>query len=139
MGADGVGELFDQVVDLAAGAWGLLENDARFEVVVRPQLSTLVFRYVGEGVRGGVSAEVCDRANLYAREAIAASGDAMVAATVVDGRHFLKFTLLNPRTTLGDIAAVLDLLAGYAERYMAGAVDAVDVCCAHEPAFAHAG
>ena len=112
MGADGVGELFDQVVDLAAAAWGVLDADPRFEVVVRPQLSTLVFRYRPDFT---VPAELCDRANLYAREALAASGEAMVAATVVDGRHFLKFTLLNPRTTLADISAVLDLLAGHAK------------------------
>jgi L-2,4-diaminobutyrate decarboxylase len=139
MGADGVGELFDQVVDLAAGAWELLENDARYEVVVRPQLSTLVFRYVSdvpEGIRGGVAAEVCDRANLYAREALAASGEAMVAATVVDGRHYLKFTLLNPRTTLEDTAAVLDLLAGHAKHYLA---EFADVPRTPEPAFAYAG
>ena len=128
MGADAVGELFDQVVDLAADAWELLENDPRFEVVVRPRLSTLVFRYVHDGARGGTGlTELCDRANLYAREAIAASGEAMVAATVVDGRHYLKFTLLNPRTTLADIATVLDLLAGHAKQYLA-----------EESAYAHA-
>lgn len=140
MGADGVGELFDQVVDLAAAAWQLLENDARYEVVVRPQLSTLVFRYIPDGLRGGITADLCDRANLYAREALAASGEAMVAATVVDGRHYLKFTLLNPRTTLGDIAAVLDLLAGHAKHYLA---EFDDVSSAPEPkpepVLAHAG
>jgi L-2,4-diaminobutyrate decarboxylase len=129
MGADGVGELFDQVVDLAAAAWELLDNDPRFEVVVRPQLSTLVFRHVGASASTSASAEICDRANLYAREALAASGAAMVAATVVDGSHFLKFTLLNPRTTLDDIAAVLDLLAGHAEQYPARIA---------EPAYAYA-
>jgi L-2,4-diaminobutyrate decarboxylase len=36
----------------------------------------------------------------------------------VDGRHFLKFTLLNPETTLADIAHVLDLLAGHADGYL---------------------
>ena len=128
MGADAVGEMFDQVVDLAGDAWDLLENDPRFEVVVRPQLSTLVFRYVHDDACGGTGlTELCDRANLYAREAIAASGEAMVAATVVDGCHYLKFTLLNPRTTLVDIATVLDLLAGHAKQYLA-----------EESAYAHA-
>lgn len=53
MGADGVGSLFDEVVDLAAAGWDLIDADPRFEVVVRPQISTLVFRYVPAGeVRG---------------------------------------------------------------------------------------
>ena len=34
----------------------------------------------------------------------------MVAGTKVRGSHYLKFTLLNPRTTLADIAAVLTAL-----------------------------
>ncbi len=115
MGAEGVGALFDDVVDLAADAWKLLSDDPRFEVVTEPQLSTLVFRYVPAG---NLSPALCDRANLRAREALAASGAAVVAGTVVDGRHHLKFTLLNPRTTLDDIAHVLDLLADHAHRYL---------------------
>ena len=46
MGADGIGELFDEVCDLAAEGWKLLAADPRFDVVVQPQLSTLVFRYI---------------------------------------------------------------------------------------------
>ncbi|MFD1829591.1 pyridoxal phosphate-dependent decarboxylase family protein [Streptomyces desertarenae] len=123
MGADAVGELFDRVVDLAADAWRLLEDDPRFAVVTEPTLSTLVFRYVPAraGDDGPVPDETAvDLANLHAREAIAASGEAVVAATVVDGRHHLKFTLLNPETTLDDIRAVLDLLAAHAEDHLAG-------------------
>ncbi len=116
MGADGVGELFDNVVDRAAEAWELLDADPRFEVVAKPQLSTLVFRYIPAGA---TSTRHCDRANLHAREALSASGEAVVAGTVVDGRHYLKFTLLNPQTSLRDIAEVLDLLAEHARRYLA--------------------
>ncbi len=60
-----------------------------------------------------------DEVNLHAREALFASGDAIVAGTVVDGRHYLKFTLLNPETTLADIATVLDLIAEHAGAYLA--------------------
>jgi L-2,4-diaminobutyrate decarboxylase len=123
MGADGIGELFDTVVDRAAEAWRLLRDDPRFEVVTEPQLSTLVFRYVPEGGAGAVSPVLCDRANLHAREALFASGEAVVAGTVVDGRHHLKFTLLNPHTTLDDLGAVLDLLAGHANDYLSEQAD----------------
>ena len=34
----------------------------------------------------------------------------MVAATKVDGRQFLKLTLLNPLATVGDIVGVIDLV-----------------------------
>ncbi|WP_282696276.1 aspartate aminotransferase family protein [Streptomyces sp. CC208A] len=115
MGADGIGELFDEVCDLAAAGYELLAADPRYDVVVEPQLSTLVYRYVPEAVTS--PAEI-DRANLYARKALFASGEAVVAGTKVDGRQYLKFTLLNPETTVSDIAAVLDLIAGHAEQYL---------------------
>jgi L-2,4-diaminobutyrate decarboxylase len=115
MGADGVGELFDEVCDLAAAGFELLAADPRYDVVVQPQLSTLVYRYIPEAV---ISPADIDRANLYARKALFASGEAVVAGTKVDGRQYLKFTLLNPETTLADIAAVLDLIAGHAEQYL---------------------
>lgn len=122
MGADGVGELFDEVCDLAAEGWRLLAADPRFDVVVEPRLSTLVFRYVPDRVR--TSTDI-DRANLYARKALFASGEAVVAGTKVGGGQYLKFTLLNPETTTADITAVLDLIAGHAEQYLGESLDRV--------------
>jgi L-2,4-diaminobutyrate decarboxylase len=122
MGADGIGALFDEVCDLAEEGWRLLAADPRYDVVVEPQLSTLVYRYIPEAVTD--PAEI-DRANLYARKALFASGDAVVAGTKVGGRHYLKFTLLNPETTAEDIAAVLDLIAGHAEQYLGESLDRV--------------
>ncbi|MFI8265719.1 pyridoxal phosphate-dependent decarboxylase family protein [Streptomyces sp. NPDC085665] len=118
MGADGLGSLFDEVIDLAAAGWEIIDADPRFEVVVRPQISTLVFRYVPrlEGV--DVRKDLVDEANLHARKALFASGEAVVAGTKVDGDQYLKFTLLNPQTTTADIAAVLDLLAAHAEQFL---------------------
>ncbi len=120
MGADGIGELFDEVCDLAAEGWKLLAADPRFDVVVQPQLSTLVFRYIPSGI---TSPDGIDRANLYARKALFASGEAIVAGTKVGARQYLKFTLLNPETTVEDIAAVLDLIAGHAEQYLGDPLD----------------
>jgi L-2,4-diaminobutyrate decarboxylase len=120
MGADGIGELFDEVCELAQQGWRLLAADPRFDVVVQPSLTTLVFRYVPPAVTD--PAEI-DRANLHARAALFASGAAVVAGTKVGGRHYLKFTLLNPETTAEDIAAVLDLIAGHAEQYLGEPLD----------------
>ncbi|MBM9621450.1 pyridoxal phosphate-dependent decarboxylase family protein [Streptomyces zhihengii] len=115
MGAEGIGGLFDEVCDLAAAGWELLAADPRYDVVVQPQLSTLVYRYIPESVTSPV---LIDQANLHARKALFASGEAVVAGTKVAGRQYLKFTLLNPETTTGDIAAVLDLIAGHAEQFL---------------------
>ncbi|MER5809629.1 aspartate aminotransferase family protein [Streptomyces sp. NPDC002033] len=116
MGADGLGSLFDEVIDLAAAGYEIIAADPRFEVVVRPQISTLVFRYVPTD--GPRRADLLDEAQLHARKALFASGEAVVAGTRVDGAQYLKFTLLNPQTTTADISAVLDLLAAHAEQFL---------------------
>ncbi|MGW2509394.1 pyridoxal phosphate-dependent decarboxylase family protein [Streptomyces scopuliridis] len=117
MGADGIGQLFDEVCELATEGWRLLAADPRYDVVVEPRLSTLVFRYVPARI---TSPSAIDRANLHARKALFASGEAVVAGTSVGGRQYLKFTLLNPETSIRDITAVLDLIAGHAEQYLGG-------------------
>lgn len=120
LGAQGLGELFDAVIDRAAEVWAQLTHDTRFEVVLRPQLSTLVFRYLPSG---SATPEDCDRVNLQVREALFDSGEAVVAGTTVGGRHYLKFTLLNPATSLEDIAEVLELIADRAARFSLTPVD----------------
>jgi L-2,4-diaminobutyrate decarboxylase len=104
LGPDRIGELFDGVCDLAADAARLYATDPRFEVCVAPALSTLVFRIAGAS----------DEDQRRARAALLASGAAVVAQTKVDGEQWLKLTLLNPDTTLADVAAVGDLLAAHA-------------------------
>ncbi|PTA45538.1 aspartate aminotransferase family protein [Micromonospora sp. RP3T] len=113
MGPDAIGALFDRVVDLAADAWRHLDADPRFEVAAPAQLSTVVFRYVPPDA----PPYLVDEANLHAREALAASGAALVAGTKVDGAHWLKLTLLNPETTVDDVLAVRDLVAEHAAWY----------------------
>ena len=88
---------------------------------MEPQLSTLVFRYIPADVSRRPPTST--GANLHARKALFASGEAVVAGTKVDGRQYLKFTLLNPETTAADIAAVLDLIAGHAEQYLGESLD----------------
>lgn len=126
MGADAVGDLFDEVCELATEGWRRLVADPRFDVVLEPQLSTLVFRYI--------PAEICapatiDRANLYARKALFAAGEAVVAGARVGDRQYLKCTLLNPATTPADITAVLDLVADHAERYLTQRGEHLDRAC----------
>ncbi|SFT62507.1 L-2,4-diaminobutyrate decarboxylase [Actinopolyspora lacussalsi subsp. righensis] len=121
MGPDALGRLFDDVLDLAERTWEMLRADPRFEVVNRPELSALVFRYVPAA---DVDGQLCDRVNLHARDALYRSGAAMVAETVVDGNTYLKFTLLNPRTTLRDIAEVCELIVEHGNRYLTGTPEA---------------
>lgn len=110
MGATAVGELFDRLHVLADAVWERLDADPRFEVVVRPQLSSLVFRWVAgtddEDARDALVPRV--RAELFG------AGEAVVGSTVVDGREYLKFTLLNPTTTVAQVMEVVEMIATHA-------------------------
>ncbi|WP_367649034.1 pyridoxal phosphate-dependent decarboxylase family protein [Aeromicrobium stalagmiti] len=106
MGADAIGEYVDAVVDLAQAGYELLRDDADLEVVTAPTLSTLVFRFRPDGVPESVADEV----NPGIRRTIAGSGSAVIAGTKVEGRSWLKLTMLNPATTTDDLRAVLDLV-----------------------------
>lgn len=111
MGANGVGALFDEVIDLAASSGELLAAHPDFDLAANPQLSTLVFRYKP----AGSSEADADSLNPLIRSAVFASGEAVVAGTKVDGHHFLKFTLLNAETSLADIKQIIELLRSTGE------------------------
>jgi L-2,4-diaminobutyrate decarboxylase len=111
VGADHLGDLFDRVVDLAGEAYRCLREDDDFEVAAAPTLSTVLFRYRPAGVTVATS----DRLVPALRERLFAAGTAVVAGTTLGGRHWLKFTLLNPETTVEDLRRVLDLIRAAAE------------------------
>jgi L-2,4-diaminobutyrate decarboxylase len=117
MGADAIGALFDEAIDLTSRVGSVLAAEDDFELAAGPQLSTLVFRYrprvPGGGLADGggrLSEDAADTLNPAIRTAILASGQAVVAGTKVAGRHYLKFTLLNAEATLGDISEIIELL-----------------------------
>jgi L-2,4-diaminobutyrate decarboxylase len=75
-------------------------------------LSTLLFRYRPIGV---AEPKLLDDLNSAIRKMMMREGQALIAATREGGRCYLKFTLLNPDTTLMDIQAVLDLVRRYGQ------------------------
>lgn len=116
LGADGIGAMVDRVVDLAAETWPLLDVHPNLDVVVRPELSTLVFRYVPDE---RLPDDAVDELNRHVRRSLAATGDVVLGGTTVDGRAFLKTTLLNPTTTGDQLVAVLGLVIRHAEAWLA--------------------
>ncbi|MFY1699688.1 pyridoxal phosphate-dependent decarboxylase family protein [Solwaraspora sp. WMMA2101] len=106
IGAQQLGEMFDRVVDLAAVAYDELTAQEDFEVAMRPVLSTVLFRY-----RPGWLPEAdCDRLLPRLRARLFGDGAAIIAGTTIDGHYWLKFTLLNPNTTVEDLRTVIDLI-----------------------------
>ncbi|MEQ6289211.1 aspartate aminotransferase family protein [Vogesella sp. GCM10023246] len=121
MGADEIGAMFDHVIELTRQAYATLRGDAALQFAAAPQLSTLVFRFVPQQA---LPDAVLDAANVYIRKAIFRSGQAVIAGTKVAGRQYLKFTLLNPETTLDDLLAIVGLIKHHGQHYLAGQRDA---------------
>jgi L-2,4-diaminobutyrate decarboxylase len=107
LGRSGLAELVDRTLELADEAATLVARADDFELLNEPTLNAVVFRYRPEGVteEGDVA-----RLNAAVRASLLEDGRAVVARTEVDGVTSLKFTLLNPTTTLEDIAGMLDAI-----------------------------
>ena len=114
MGSEQLGMAFDQNIHLAKQTYLLLLSEPSIEVIHQPQLSTLVFRYRPSRQH---SEQALDEANASIRKALFRSGEAIVAGTKVNGRQYLKFTLLNPMATMHDMQAVLKLIKHHGQNH----------------------
>nr|WP_323127123.1 pyridoxal-dependent decarboxylase [Brevibacterium atlanticum] len=115
-GANEIGAMIDTVCDLASEVRKLLDGQADFEVLGASDLSTVLFRFTP----ATAGAAACDELVPMIRRVLFRSGRAAVARTTIDGRPWLKLTLLNPDTSIDDITAVLDLVRATGHGILAG-------------------
>ncbi|CAL9605536.1 L-2,4-diaminobutyrate decarboxylase [Nocardiopsis dassonvillei] len=99
LGTDGLGRLVDACRDLTLRTAAGVTAHPRLQLAAAPSLTTVVFRYDA----GADSDEV----NARLRRRLLEEGRAVVGRTRIDGRVWLKLTLLNPATTAEDTAALL--------------------------------
>ncbi|QGF29317.1 pyridoxal-dependent decarboxylase (plasmid) [Pantoea eucalypti] len=124
MGPAALGDAFDTLIDLTQAAHQLLTAHPAIEVLHAPELTTQIFRYIPG--KHASDAQI-DEINAAIRKALFRSGNAVIAGTKVDGRQYLKFTLLNPTTTIADLEDVLSLIAHYGrEQVRASALSAAN-------------
>ncbi|MHC5904144.1 pyridoxal phosphate-dependent decarboxylase family protein [Streptomyces sp. S6] len=100
LGRTGLGELVDQVCDLAQEFADRVDTHPAFELHARPVISTVLFR-----PRNADTATV--------RRTLLEQGRAVLGrARTHDGRLWLKATLLNPHTRPADLDRLLELAEG---------------------------
>ncbi|UUU21287.1 pyridoxal phosphate-dependent decarboxylase family protein [Streptomyces sp. DSM 40750] len=100
LGRGGLGALVDQVCELAQEFASTIEAHPGFELYDRPTISTVLFR----------PAEASDDTVAAVRRHLLHDGRAVIGRAVLDGRLWLKVTLLNPHARAGDLAALLKLV-----------------------------
>ncbi|WP_142686709.1 pyridoxal phosphate-dependent decarboxylase family protein [Chitinophaga polysaccharea] len=106
MGKQKLGEYTDAIIDTAAAAAHLLEGEPDFELLSHSDLGVLVFRYLPKDRL----IPDPDAFNLAIKRSMFFSGEVLVASTKVNGHFYLKFTILNPLTTVNDIRNILTII-----------------------------
>ncbi|MFJ8589962.1 pyridoxal phosphate-dependent decarboxylase family protein [Streptomyces sp. NPDC093598] len=101
LGRSGLGALVDQVCAHAREFASLVDDHPGFELHAPPVISTVLFRPTG----------ATDATVAAVRRALLTAGRAVLGRARLDGRLWLKATLLNPVTGPADLAALLHLVA----------------------------
>lgn len=99
--------LFDEYVsrqyDLARAFADLIQQYEAFETAVYPESNIVCFRHYVQGE----DEESANARNLALRHAILQEGDFYLVQTRLQGKVYLRTTLMNPFTTLEDLARLL--------------------------------
>ncbi|OEJ98581.1 pyridoxal-dependent decarboxylase [Flavivirga aquatica] len=113
-GDKAIGSFLEKVHYLALDLYHSIKDDPYFEIAHKPELSTLVFRYKGQGIQEEV---LHDTINLYVKNTLFNSGQASVASTKLNGKVYLKFTLLNPKSTIDDLLNIIQMIKDTGRNY----------------------
>jgi L-2,4-diaminobutyrate decarboxylase len=108
LAADGEQGLADYVEGryaLAQEAADLIEAHPRFTVAVEPESNIVCFRMTDK----------TDAAQLELRKKLLETGESYVSSTNYMGQRWLRFTFMNPATTLQDVEHTLALLLNLAD------------------------
>lgn len=126
VGREDIGAMIDRVVALVDRIARCVGDDPDFDLINESELTTVVFRYCPTQIPEEVPAvDWANRVNDRIREIALEKGETIVARTEHQGTTYLKFTILNPKTTVEDVETVLDLIREYgaqAERELASMV-----------------
>ncbi len=96
-------EIIDNGVTLAQQVAEFVAQEPQLELVMQPQLASVLFRFRPESGEMGAIALLNQRIG----DALLASGAANVGVTEADGITCLKLTLLNPTVCLQDVKVLL--------------------------------
>lgn len=107
VGEKKLGEYLLRVHEIIQETYHRAKLDPNLEFIHEPELSTLVFRFVFQNQED----ENCpDMVNKFIRSSLFNEGAASVASTRVDGKLYLKFTLLNPESSADHLLGILGLI-----------------------------
>ncbi len=107
IGEKKLGNFLETVHYLAKDTYKIMSVDPVFEMVHKPTLSTIVFRYIDNK---DIDDKSHDIVNLGTKNKLFKDGMASIASTKLDGKVYLKFTFLNPEMSLQDVKFIIDMI-----------------------------
>lgn len=103
-GKDGWSKIITTSMSNAQYFYQQLSNDKNFEVITKPEISSVVFRYISEKI------ENTDEINKKVRRQLLHNHGVVIGQTVSNGHVCLKFTLLNPLMTHEKLDSLRELI-----------------------------
>ncbi len=101
--------LVDETFDKGLEFYELLNQQPDFKPFCQPQCNIVVFRYEPTQLETLSEAEA-DDFQLRLRRKVVESGDYYLVPIQIDGRNYLRTTIINPLTTVEHLGGLLDCL-----------------------------
>jgi L-2,4-diaminobutyrate decarboxylase len=112
LGRERLSTMIDRTIALAAHAAKVVRNTKQLELVVEPQLSTVIFRYVPS-----TTSVDADMLNDRIRQQLFDEGQAVVGHTRVRDLQCLKFTCMNPAVSDLEMENLLKMIVECGSRF----------------------
>jgi L-2,4-diaminobutyrate decarboxylase len=104
-GARGIGALYDGLCETTRLLHRMIAENPHFETLHEPESNILCFRYNGS-----------DEVNRQLRPSYNRNGTGWITSTILDGRPVLRVTIMNPRTSVEHLNALLSGLVEEAKK-----------------------
>ena len=114
VGASTLGKMYDRLLELTLDVADMINHNNHFELCCDPLLSTVLFR-LSPVYQANLTDAEFNQLHQRLRLHLLTTGQAVIAETKVDGKLYLKFTLLNPCLTLSDFDSLFNTIESNAK------------------------
>jgi L-2,4-diaminobutyrate decarboxylase len=102
-------EYIESRYDLAASFATLIKTNNHLELAIEPDANIICFRYIKKGLKE----DMVNQINASVREKIVKEGSFYIVQTEVNGKLFLRLTIINPVTSINDLKKLLIKVIDY--------------------------
>lgn len=98
-------EMIEYTMVLSKQIYDALENNKNFQVLNKPAINAIVFRFEPKEI---TDVDVLNHINRQIKLRLLLTGEAVIGQTIVNAQDYLKFTLLNPVATIDNLLCLIE-------------------------------